>query len=50
MFAVAIGDEGLVDLTQIRKLVSSGRHLLQLRNARNAEHLGDQLLDLLCAG
>ncbi len=48
MYAVAIGDESLMDMNQIRKLVASSEDLLELTNARSAEELGDQLLDLLC--
>ena len=45
---MAIGDENLMDMNQIRKLVDNSGDLLELSKARSAEDLGDQLLDILC--
>ena len=48
IFAVAIGDDALMDLHQIRRLVDSPADVLELSKFRNAEDLADKLLDILC--
>ena len=48
IYAVAIGDENLMDMDQIRKLVQSSSDLLELSQARSADDLADQLLRLIC--
>ena len=48
IFAVAIGDDALMDMHQIRRLVDSPADVLELSKFRNAEDLADKLLDILC--
>ena len=48
IYVVAIGDDALMDMEQLEKLVDRPSHLLELSNSRNADDLADKLLDILC--
>ena len=48
LFAVAIGDERMMDMSQLNKIVENPADVLQLKMAVSEDVLADQLLEKLC--